>query len=365
MGIFLGFYFLLIILTVLLYKKKQNSALVRRVYILCSAICILLPALRDVSVGTDTANYVSYFLRPQFGYNLEQKIEIGFQTWNSLIRGIWKNTHFYLFCSCLLAMIPLLYFIYKNSTNKLFSLLLITVIALIEPLYFLEFGMMRQSVAIALFLMALYFFHQNSDKFSVKSILFFVLACLIHSSSILSVLIFLLVVLFKIRLKKITGIILIILSILVGGIILSYFIQFLQNLSFIELQILRYAYSDVQLYQGYQYYVMIIPTTVIGILLLYYSTEEIRNSLYFKLTIIEVIMINILIPFPIGYRIVLYLFPLFAIMIPRLFVVNRKVQLILLMIIAMYLYRAFAILAQQTAGLQEGGNIIAPYNFFF
>ncbi|WP_432709237.1 EpsG family protein [Pedobacter sp.] len=355
---YVALYIYLIVVSIITWKKENNT-----IFFLSALLVALLPALRAVSVGTDTINYVNYFLYPSRGYN-DQLIEFGYEVWNDIIRFIWYNEYFFLFSSSLLAMSGVIFFIYKESPYRTFSLLLFVIV---EQFYFMEFSGMRQVIAISFFLFALYYYHANTpDK--KKAFLFFVLAMLFHAT-VAWTLPFILF-LDKVSFKKKWVYILLVLSFIAG----LYGVFDYRSAIATIFGMVNVGDGLVNKYGGYSDFTVenesnshrilwdMLPLSVIclGIVI---SQKQIDYH-YLKLFITGVVVNNLIISYPIGFRIVIYLLILIVIIVPKAF--NRQgllAAIIYTLIVVYYLYKSCSILLVQFNPLFVGNKVV-PYKTY-
>ena len=72
-------------------------------------------------------------------------------------------------------------------------------------------------------------------------------------------------------------------------------------------------------------------------------------------------LINLFVAFPIGFRIVLYLIPLFVLFIVNVFMQEKLYRIILICVFCVFTYRNMAILVAQSNSINLNGNIVVPY----
>ena len=153
-------------------KKNKNQI----IFAIISALPFIIVAGFRYNVGCDFMSYVRYF--DFFKYTSIHKMEFGF---NFLIEFIqlFSNNNMWLFLLCAIIFIFFTYkAIYQQSIDPTLSIFL-----LLSTTYFTTYlNGMRQLMAIAIFLYAIKYI-KNRD-FS-KYILFIIIACMFHTSSIL------------------------------------------------------------------------------------------------------------------------------------------------------------------------------------
>lgn len=147
-------------------------------------VCLasVMPAIRDMSVGTDTKMYVNFF-SVDWSY-LEwwgiAGIEPGFASCIKLMQFIGLKDYFYflLFFSIIYnaLIIPTLY---KISSGKYLSLIIFLTSS---SLYFSHFNILRQSIALAIFIFSLRFLLAGN---TFKTYFILVLAIFFHFSAVI------------------------------------------------------------------------------------------------------------------------------------------------------------------------------------
>lgn len=342
--------------------KVNNTKRLNAYYWSLVVLCILIVGLRHYSVGTDTANYRLYFLFPQNGYNRGQNIELGFQYWTYLIKSLTDNYQSFFLLSAVISFVPLAYAILKLTKYKIIALLFVLFSITASSLFFFELSGMRQSIAISFFVLATYFLLKNG--LCLKTMFVLLLSGLFHNSSILCIII--LLVLFYIRkpINKSWGLGLIIGSMFFYNIFLEYFVSWIQLLSMNlsgDVQILQYGASGIEeLYDRRSYLVMVIPFSVLSIFALK-ANKKALSVFQNNYIIITTMLINLFVAFPIGFRIVLYLIPLFVLFIVNVFMQEKLYRIILICVFCVFTYRNMAILVAQSNSINLNGNIVVPY----
>lgn len=345
-----------------LYGTKNN-----KVFYFMGCIWLLFPALRTEFVGTDTQNYLDFFLKPSLGYNGKtlSEVETGYVYWNYLVANIWKNIYFYLFCSAILSCSLKLYVFHKISNFPLFALFLYSILVTLEPLLFSEYGTIRQAISIGFYMMFLWQLQkENKNRIIIcLCVAFALLSYLFHGSSILPLVVTLVLYFVpkKYELSKRNLIIILLISLFGGNVILLYGGELTSILSFLAIQQLNYleSMSDAVLFDGYGYYRNVLPLFCMALFILKYqqSTDDIIT----KSAIWGVILTNLLIQIPIGQRITYCFMPILCIAVSK--VVNKKNILYILPIILFEFWRLYGYYISQTIGQQKfgDGNIIFPY----
>lgn len=144
----------------------------------------MLSGLRDISVGTDTETYITLFKYID-SYNFSgSRYEKGFLYFLKAVHSISQSPSFLFFIVSGICVGTVCLLIYRYSKSPLLSVLLYITL----KYYFFQMTGMRQALAIAFIGLAFL----NVDKIQtkwliVKSILFIIIACSIHSMSIVAV----------------------------------------------------------------------------------------------------------------------------------------------------------------------------------
>lgn len=347
------------------YGTKNN-----KVFYIMGCIWLLFPALRTEFVGTDTRNYVDFFLRPALGYNGKtlNEVEVGFVYWNYIVHFFSKNIYFYLFCSTMLSCSLKLHVFRKISIYPLFALFLYSILVTLEPLLFSEYGPIRQAISIGFYMMFVWELQKDNKNRKVMCLcaIFALLSYLFHGSSILPIVVTLILYFIprKFELSKRNLIIILILSLFGGNVILLYGGELASILSFLAIQQLGYleSMSEAVLFDGYGYYRNVLPMFCMALFVLKFqkSTDDIIT----KSAIWGVILTNLLIQIPIGQRITYCFMPILCVAVSR--VVNKKNILYVLPIILFEVWRLYGYYISQSTGQQKlgDGNVIFPYTSF-
>lgn len=361
MSIFIILYITLIVFSILSWKAKRG--LVSFYYLFLGLMVFSLPALRDVSVGTDTINYVKFFLNPNLGYDFRET-DLGFQIWNNLIGAIWKNKHFFIFCNAFISIYGVLFFINKQSPFRIFSLLLFVIVG---DFYSLQFAAMRQTIAISLFLVALHFFVKGKENWKIALLLYFI-AIFFHATVIWCLPVVVLMNFLKIT-KRWMFIILAI-SFIVGFAnifdyrnVLGDFFKVVDSTSSIG----RYGIYSSDVFgarlSSYRILWDMLPLSLVCTACIVYSENV--NSNFLKLFFVGVVVNNLTISDPIAFRLVIYLVILIIVVLPATFQNKKKIGVLICSITVIYFfYKSYAVLAAQKSP-DFIGNKIIPYKTFF
>lgn len=143
----------------------------------------LLVGLRSQSMGNDLGAYLPSFERISrcswnkiLNLNL-YNYESGYVVFNKLIGTVWNNKQFFLFICAVCSIVPFGYFIYRYSSDPLFSL----IIYMGLPIMLAPFSALRQGIALAITVMS---FKYIKEKKVFKFLILVLLASLFHSSAL-------------------------------------------------------------------------------------------------------------------------------------------------------------------------------------
>lgn len=137
---------------------------------------LLMCALRDQTVGTDTVRYLEFAessdTQTRFGLFYEKLRNFG--------QLLGNSPHIYLMLLAILTYVPLIYITKKESVNPALTVLLYVIAT---PGFFLEtFNISRQAMAIVYCLLSMIFMQNKKYKYSV---LFSIIAIVLHQYTII------------------------------------------------------------------------------------------------------------------------------------------------------------------------------------
>jgi hypothetical protein len=175
----------------LLHKIRLNSEQANKIVLsLFFGMYFILLALRDISVGVDTANYVNFFYNISrfswqelfaFGNDYLQ-YEIGFIVFAKMITYFGNERLLIIIVSALIVF-PVMYFYVHEAKDSLICIAFF----LISLLFEMFFSGMRQSIAISFGTMAFYFVKK---KKIIPFVLVVLLAYTFHTSALLLLLLY-------------------------------------------------------------------------------------------------------------------------------------------------------------------------------
>ena len=349
-------YCIILSFTFLSFISKREG---KSMFILCALLMTILVGIRDIHCGPDTWNYCEYFTKPESTttYYALQGVEPGFTAITRLLNIISDNSNFYLFTMALLTLIPIFYYIYKCSRNKMFSLFIFMTFGTATMIYFMSFYLMRQYMSMACLSIAIVAYKKNSEHINKKTIFFILLALSMHMATILFLPLF--YNNFKYINKKS------ILFIFIATFILGFFVaKYLSLFQIIAILLGKGYYMDINAESSYQI-MMTLPLFLIGLFLVLYGKKENLNTLEYRSLYCAIVFNNL---FSVVYSsdrtVVYYLFPL-MVLIPNVIKEARCPKFIKFMFICLFIsyysYKYFKVI--EIASLMTNDSAV-PYKSF-
>ena len=112
------------IMMLLSMLMENRSSTQKTMFLLGWIALIIFVGLRDVSVGTDTSDYLQSFHHPETGYGKNGDTDPGFQIYLYLTHYLFfNNGSLFLLASCIIGLGGIGYFIWHNSNQPLMSLM--------------------------------------------------------------------------------------------------------------------------------------------------------------------------------------------------------------------------------------------------
>ncbi|MDR2270651.1 MAG: EpsG family protein [Sphingobacterium sp.] len=323
---------ILIISIVFAYKK--NSWLIWPI----GVVLIYFVGFRNISVGTDTANYALYFQILKNGGIIDSEYLYGIL--NKIV--IYLNGEFFWvqILASILTIVPILWTVSSKSKFPYLSLFLYLTLYI----YFYSFNIVRQCIAISICFAAVSLFLDKKMKFFGLVLL----AINFHASAIIIVPLYFIR---NIKLNSVKISILLISTFFMGIFLPSYLVSLGATVGYA-----KYLTGNFEL--GSLVGNMFFSLLLNGIFFIVYKFENQKNDRLFYLFLLFLIVSNILIRFPFGNRIILY-FGIFQILyFPNLLArLPRKERSIMFIFILLYALLMFAIF--------YGNGEILPYKTVF
>lgn len=363
MGVYISLLVLLVLCTLVTIDKDKSHSFF--FFFILSTLIISLPAFRSFTVGTDTINYVKYYLLPNAGYNNSQDIEIGYRLFSDFLRTLRFGVYPFIFVNAVFSVGAVIWFIFKFSKYRVFSLFLFCTAGVTNPFYFSYFSGMRQIMAIGFFLFALGLYVKENRNW-LEIFVFVLLSVSFHVSAIVILPVFFI---HRINFAKHFGNVVIIGSFFLGFALskllfeLSDFINIvLGGLFGFENKGGYFSQIPSSLHQSNLVMIML-PFSLLGLLVNNYSSERIRSSVIFKVFVFGLVLNNLFVYLPIAFRIVFYFVLLFVVVAAN-FVRDKDVPLFvrygfLFTSLLYFSYKYFAVLTNMPF---NEGNIIVPYS---
>ena len=166
-------------------KKKKKETIIFGLLVVI--IPCIFAGMRADSVGTDIRVYAKtvfeYVLHSGSILETQQvyNVELGYVTLAYVCSKISSSLSFFLFATELLIVVPVYCVAYKRSKK---CSVWFTMLVYLLVLYCSTFNIMRQSIAASFLLLSYQFFEEKKLK---KSIIFAVIACFFHNSTIVGI----------------------------------------------------------------------------------------------------------------------------------------------------------------------------------
>ena len=164
-----------------IFSVYKNKYLEKYIFYIAIIYLICISGFRDVTIGTDKMSYYGYFMRNlEYGEIAEYYHYQGILFWHIFywVKDIFYEYQIILVITSFISITLIGMYIWKLSKYKFLSLLIYTTCGF----YAIGMSMLRQYIAISILTYAtIYIRERNLRKF----IICFVLAMLIHASSIL------------------------------------------------------------------------------------------------------------------------------------------------------------------------------------
>lgn len=145
---------------------------------------IIISGMRNISVGIDTKMYVNLFeeLKTVTGFNSFSPYDTQhfgrlFLTFTQLCAHMFNSYHSFLIICSVIALIPLLFFVYKTTDNLFLGFLIFSLMnGLVTSM-----NIMRQAMAMSVCYLGIYFWTKSK---LARSIICFLLGIALHSTTI-------------------------------------------------------------------------------------------------------------------------------------------------------------------------------------
>lgn len=369
-------YIVIIYLTIVGLLSLKYKLPQRLFYINCGLVFFII-TLRGYDIGSvDTINYIDWCLgKGGSCYERDEDIiEPGFVAYIHFLQPIVLSGTMFLIINAALALAPLFYMVRKYSLNFHLSLMFFFMpLTIMHRFYFV---CQRQILGVGMALIGIIIYDKIKvtewKKFLVLSIFTFIAYNLQHFSVILPVVYLLMN---KISIKKQSYII-----IAVGSLVIGLFLGGIKDFSFLMnvflatdgdfYQLMRYA--DAQTHSSSVNYFQSVIATLIGISMALVYNRNKPISLYAKMYLIGIVLLNLLISAVEVYRIAA-MFTIFG-MIEIPYTFNKKNIkktnswfLVLLFFSIVYCYYSYfwSMYSIYIGENPVGTDSLVPYEFFW
>lgn len=349
------YYITLLFALISFISKHQDKSL----FILCALLMTMLVGIRDEHCGPDTWNYCEYFTKPESTttYYALQGVEPGFTAITRLLNFISDDSNFYLFTMATLTLIPIFYYVFKYSQNKMFSLFVFMVFGTATMIYFMSFYLMRQYMSMAFLSLAIVAYKENHEYINMKTIIFILLALSMHMGTIL----FLPLFYNKLKFINKKNILISFISTFIIGFFVA---KYLSVFQIIAILLGKGYYMDINTESNYQI-MMTLPLFLVGLFLVLYGNKGKLNTIEYRSLYFAVIFNNL---FSVVYSsdrtVAYYLFPL-IILIPNTIKEAKCSQLIKFIFISFFIsyysYKYFKVI--EIASFMTNDSAV-PYKSF-
>ncbi len=278
--------YILLAFLLLIFSNSKD----RVVFLFFSFFILLLGAVRDYSVGTDTINYYYYYKDSLVGYDDSSRVELLYQLLVSFAKGQNFSYRFIICVEITLFVICSSFVVYNTCKKTVLGLLLLFLLGF----YFNAFNISRQMIACGFAFLGYYFLNEKKWGLYIAATL---IACLFHSSAIV-VLFVIILALSKIKTRPLIVTIIIIISFVLPylidlsglvSVLLGYFPSFNQYKYYVE-------YLDFSGPRGFQTFTLLTNMVFIYLLL----RVKIEWDLFAKVALFGLVFSNLFIFAP-GY----------------------------------------------------------------
>lgn len=369
--IFILFFFYLAIVA---YISTQYR-LSQKLFYFNAFLILMFISLRGYDNGSiDTIDYIDWLLKKGSKYSKdEDTLEEGYVWYIHFLRFFVTNGTVYLVINTTLSLIPLFYLIRKHSFNANISAFLFFLpLTNIHRMYFV---CQRQILGLAFVLLGIILFEKLKRKIP-KYIVFLgcsIIGFYMQHFAILLTLVYILMEQVKIRRNMYIGWIIItfIFGVFLGGIQnFSFLMDMYLNTGAEYVQLLRY--SEVAMRDTNANVMQAFTSSMLGISFALYSKETIYNSIYAKLFLVSVIVLNLLSSAVEVYRIASFFTIFGLIVLPGMFhyiIVNKKNTVVTSILWLSILYSVYSYIKTlysiDEGSLPVGFDSLVPYEFFW
>lgn len=268
-------------------------------------ILFFLSAFRDITVGTDTAAYKYLFTKVQSGEILQRQ-EIGWHYFNAIIAYFDGHFQWILVFSTLLVLAPVFMVVKRHSLNPMLSIFLFYSLYI----YLQSFNIMRQIIALSITFYSFKFLIE--DKKYIYYIIGVLIASLFHITALLCLP---LIFARKIPDKKLIAVILILTSLVVGVLLSSFLLP-------IAADLLGYSHYLTQFESETETGMFLMLSNLVAI---FFVISSSKSNAFLQVFIIYIIFYNIVARVPFASRLVSY-FSIFQLLFYPYYIYNNKLK---------------------------------------
>ncbi|WP_158856668.1 EpsG family protein [Lunatibacter salilacus] len=288
--------YIILVLFILIYTFRSKISIIYVTFVL-----FILSAFRGESVGIDYYGYKQAFQREitssVANSNLLSKFEIGWVLLNQIVDYFSLDFHFVIIIVSFVTIVSISYVSYKETSLPVFTLLLFVLLFY----YQYPFSLIKQGLAISLFILFTYFYKRN--KLFSSFILIFCFSIIHYSSFALIPIVYLAK---KIVIPTRTVIFLLISTLIIGFLGFTDFVNELLALLPFEKYANYVDYKEEVEINRVNMFGILIPRVLICIYIFYYLKG---NFFYKNLFLFGNLISNLFVAVSLFYRFALYFLP--------------------------------------------------------
>ena len=153
-------------------------------------ILAFFAACRAETVGVDTPQYVAaykYIATLDWGNVISGtglgSFEVGYRILTKAFSLISTSEHFFLLWTSVVTIVPMVIYIYKYSKSPTLSY----IIYLLSGQYFMQIGVIRQSIAFSIVLLAFMLVIEKKEHWLINAVILILIASTIHTAAIVAI----------------------------------------------------------------------------------------------------------------------------------------------------------------------------------
>lgn len=331
-------------------------------------ILSLFIGFRNETVGTDTSTYVSFFHSSQFLYNGEPTDPF-FELFARLIHIVSPHTETFIAMTGVVSLFGIFFLIQKKSEYKCLSWILFCISGSCFVTLFLYLSVIRQACSITFFILAVYIFFEEpfqKKKCIVYSAIFYIIAVLMHGSTLVSFP-FLLLIKKGTCFRKHTWVVLLLVTYTLAALNISFANTITSTI---------FQWIGPNKYGGYGsisfgfitprgvFNMILLPFMALAMIVLFSAKKNFYKEWYVQCFLYSVLLNNIFFDNLMWSRLILCLAIFLIVALPNaLSYKSFKIKMCYYVpILSYYLYKSMTYLA---TNFYDIGNIIVPYRSWF